>query len=60
MGEGAKLDGPAYRVELQVIDAQERGIRIRPGMLLNARLTLRSQRLISMIFQPLARWGDAQ
>lgn len=54
MGEQTKLDAPSYRVELQLLPSTTREIRIKPGMLLHVRLTLRRQRLISMLFEPLA------
>ena len=50
---------PAYRVELQITDARaarEAGIRLRSGMLMQARFTLRRQRPLAMLMEPIARW----
>ena len=54
-GEEGAVQGPAYRVEL-TFDAPVRPLPLRPGMLLNVRYTLRRQRVISLVFQPLAKW----
>jgi len=55
-GDAAKDDGePQFRVELEM----GRGaLAIRPGMMLNVRLALRRQRVLSLLFAPLARWSE--
>jgi hypothetical protein len=59
LGEERALDGPAYRVELEVTDTaavDAARIRFRSGMLMQARFTLRRQRLATMVLEPLRRW----
>jgi len=59
LGETAKLDTPAYRVEIELRPERSKrlsGVKIRPGMLLSARFTLRRQRLITIVLDPLRRW----
>ncbi len=58
-GETGKLDTPAYRVEIELRPERSKrfsGVKIRPGMLLSARFTLRRQRLITIVLDPLRRW----
>jgi len=60
-GEAGKLDAPAYRVEIELRPertARLSGVKIRPGMLLQTRFTLRRQRLITVLLEPLHRWLD--
>jgi len=50
---------PTFRIELCITDAQavaKAGIPLRSGMLLNARFTLRRQRLITLVLDPLRKW----
>jgi len=59
LGEEGAMKGPVYRVELTLTDDEElaRARRfIRPGMLVNTRYTLRTERPITIIFEPLRRW----
>ena len=60
MGDAERSDGPAFRIEVQLDprpeDPRLQPIRLRPGMLLNVRYTLRRQSLITMAFEPLKRW----
>ncbi len=59
LGETGKLDTPAYRVEIELQPERSKrlsGVKIRPGMLLSARFTLRRQRLITIVLDPLRRW----
>lgn len=60
MGDSDRPDGPAFRLEVELHPRAESGSRqpvhLRPGMLLNARYTLRRQSLITMAFEPLKRW----
>lgn len=59
LGEAGKLETPGYRVEIELLpDRPKRlsGVKIRPGMLLQARFTLRRQRLITVVLEPLRRW----
>lgn len=59
LGDGATVDGATYRVELEVVDtsaSEAAGIRLRSGMMMQARFTLRRQRLITMVLEPLRRW----
>jgi HlyD family secretion protein len=58
---GAKIDGPSYRIELAVADGEV--VRrldqlLRPGSLLTARFVLRRHRLATLLFQPLRRLFD--
>ncbi len=58
-GETGKLDGPGYRVEIELLPERTKrlaDVKIRPGMLLQARFTLRRQRLITVVLDPLRRW----
>ena len=59
MGEGAKLDVPSYRVDIELLpdrSLRAQGIALRPGMQLQARFILRKQRLIVLVLAPLRRW----
>lgn len=59
LGEDQKLDAPAYRVELEITDASAlelANVKLRTGMLMNVRYTLRRQRLITLVLDPLRRW----
>jgi len=50
---------PTFRVELELTDPRpvaKAGIPLRSGMLLNARFTLRRQRLITLVLEPLRKW----
>lgn len=50
---------PAYRVEIEVLPHRPKGLEgvsMRPGMLLQARFVLRRQRLLALVFNPLAKW----
>jgi membrane fusion protein len=50
---------PTFRVELRITDASavaKAGIPLRSGMLMNARFTLRRQRLITLVLDPLRKW----
>ena len=58
-GDSAAEDaGALVRVEMDVPREQLRALPIRPGMMLNVRLTLRRQRVLSLLFAPLARWSE--
>lgn len=59
LGEEARLESPAVRVEIDILD--ERPSRLakavmRSGMLLQARFTLRRVRIITLVLEPLKRW----
>lgn len=59
LGEDQKLDGSTYRVELVITDAKaldSAKVKLRTGMLMNVRYTLRRQRLITLVLDPLRRW----
>jgi membrane fusion protein len=59
LGEDQKLDVPTYRVELEITNADAlefAKVRLRTGMLMNVRYTLRRQRLITLVLDPLRRW----
>jgi multidrug resistance efflux pump len=59
LGEGQKLEMPSYRVELEITDshaAKAAGVKLRTGTLLSARFTLRRQRLITLVLNPLRKW----
>ncbi|HET9954833.1 MAG TPA: hypothetical protein VFQ61_10025, partial [Polyangiaceae bacterium] len=58
-GEGAQLPSPSYRVEMSVVDddnLRRLSPRIRPGMLVTARFTLRRRTLVALVLDPLRRW----
>lgn len=50
--------GAQFRVELEIDRADLRTLPIRPGMMLEVRLTLRRQRVLPLLFAPLQRWSD--
>jgi membrane fusion protein len=59
LGEDQKLDAPAYRVELEITNynaLEIAKVKLRTGMLMNVRYTLRRQRLITLVLDPLRRW----
>ncbi|MBA3486487.1 MAG: hypothetical protein H0T88_04735, partial [Lysobacter sp.] len=61
LGDGGIVEGATYRVELEVVDtsaSEAAGIRLRSGMMMQARFTLRRQRLITMVLEPLRRWFE--
>ena len=61
LGEEARLDGPAYRVELELLPDRPRRLRnvdLQPGMQFQARFTRGRQRLITLVLDPLRRWLD--
>jgi multidrug resistance efflux pump len=51
-------EGASFRVEIRLEpqDGKQERITLRPGALLNARFTLRRQRLITLVIEPLKRW----
>jgi multidrug resistance efflux pump len=60
-GDSAAVDGgPQFRVELELQRRRLGDLPLRPGMMLNVRLTLRRQRVLSVLFAPLARWSDGR
>ena len=59
LGEDQKLEASTYRVELEITDAKaltSAKVKLRTGMLMNVRYTLRRQRLITLVLDPLRRW----
>lgn len=59
LGEDQHLEGPTYRVQLDLSDtsaAEAARIKLRTGMMMNVRYTLRRQRPITLILDPLRRW----
>jgi multidrug resistance efflux pump len=59
LGEGQVLAQPCFRVELEILDApaaRRAQVPLRSGMMLNARFTLRRQRLITLVLEPLRKW----
>ena len=59
LGEDQKLEAPAYRVELEITDTRALDaakVKLRTGMLMDVRYTLRRQRVITMVLGPLRRW----
>ncbi|HJW33516.1 MAG TPA: HlyD family efflux transporter periplasmic adaptor subunit [Holophagaceae bacterium] len=58
LGEAGKLEGAAYRVELELPERGRTDIPIRTGMLMNIRFTLRRQRPLAIFIEPLRRWLD--
>jgi HlyD family secretion protein len=61
LGEDAKLEAPSFRAEIALDGNRPRRMEaaiLRPGMLLQARYTLRRQRIIVMVLEPLKRWFD--
>ncbi len=60
-GEDGKLETPSFRVEIELEPARGNKMAqatLRPGMLLQARFTLRRQRIITLVLDPLKRWFD--
>lgn len=60
-GEEGKLDTPSFRVEIEIEpfrSPQMAHATLRPGMLLQVRYTLRRQRIITLVLDPLKRWLD--
>lgn len=58
LGEDQKLDAPVYRVELEITNTKAldaANAKLRTGMLMNVRYTLRKERLITLIMDPLRR-----
>lgn len=61
LGEESSLAAPVYRVELALEqDGRARSLaaRLRPGMLVQTRFTLRTRRLIGMVLDPLRRFVE--
>lgn len=61
LGEGRALEGPAFRVQLAIADrraADLARIRLRSGMQMQVRYTLRRQRPITLVMEPLRKWLD--
>jgi membrane fusion protein len=59
LGDNPLPAQPTFRVELRITDAgavTRAGASLRPGMLMNARFTLRRQRLITLVLDPLRKW----
>ncbi len=59
LGDNALPNVPTFRVELRITDARavaKADIPLRSGMLMNARFTLRRQRLITLVLDPLRKW----
>lgn len=53
MGDGVAIEGARVRVELELLPSPHLD-RVRAGMLLDVRLTLRRQRLLAALLEPLA------
>lgn len=59
LGETSLATLPTFRVELAITDdqaARRARVPLRSGMLLDARFTLRRQRLITLVLDPLRKW----
>lgn len=59
LGDDQKLDAPTYRVTLEITDrsaAEAARVTLRTGALMDVRYTLRRQRLITLVLDPLRRW----
>ncbi|WP_242345366.1 HlyD family secretion protein [Anaeromyxobacter terrae] len=59
LGDEQRNVPPSYRVELEITDAaaaEAAHVKLRTGALLNARFTLRRQRLVTLVLKPLQRW----
>ena len=59
LGEYQNPSVPTFRVELRITDARAAAaarIQLRSGMLSNVRFTLRRQRLITLVLDPLRKW----
>jgi membrane fusion protein len=58
-GDGPLPGGPTFRVELRITEAKataRAGVPLRSGMMMNARFTLRRQRLLTLVLDPLRKW----
>jgi multidrug resistance efflux pump len=51
-----RVIGPSFKVEIQLEPTRSTKLALRPGMILDARFTLRRQRLITIVLDPLRRW----
>jgi multidrug resistance efflux pump len=61
LGDGHELAAPAFRVLLSITDrraADDARVRLRSGMLMQVRYTLRRQRPITLVLEPLRKWLD--
>jgi membrane fusion protein len=59
LGDDHKLEAPSYLVELEITDASAADaarVKLRTGALMDVRYTLRRQRLITLVFNPLGRF----
>jgi hypothetical protein len=59
LGDERKLDGPAFRVVLAITDqgsARNADVTLSSGMLMKVRYTLRRQRPITIVLEPLRKW----
>lgn len=59
LGAERRIEGSTYRIELGLTDttaADRAGLRLTSGMLMDARYTLRRQRPITLVLEPLRRW----
>jgi len=59
LGDNPFPNVPTFRVELRLTDTravEKAGVPLRSGMLMNARFTLRRQRLITLVLDPLRKW----
>lgn len=59
LGPNQRFEVPTFRVELQVTDdkaLKKAQKALRSGMMMNVRYTLRKQRLITIVIDPLRRW----
>jgi multidrug resistance efflux pump len=59
LGDNLLPNVPTFRVALRLTDTravEKAGIPLRSGMLMNARFTLRRQRLITLVLDPLRKW----
>ena len=52
----ARGEGSSFKVEIRPEPASDTKLLLRPGMILDARFTLRQQRLITIVLDPLRRW----
>lgn len=58
-GEEIRLEGPAYRMEVELGPSADRPLlRLRSGMLGDVRYTLRRQKVITFLVTPLRRWFE--
>jgi membrane fusion protein len=59
LGAERRLEGPAFRVQLSITDKQAANavrVQLRSGMLMQVRYTLRRQRPITLVLEPLRKW----